>query len=370
MSTPTWGQQPQYPGSGPAGQASFGQPQQGGYGQPPQGGFGQPPQQSSYGQPPAQGSYGQPQQGSFGQPPQQGSFGQPQQGSYGQPASPYAQPTPTMPLPFGASGQPAPAGPQAGSRKRPGAGLWIGLGAGALVLLLVLGAVIGEFVTRGNVNGQLQAKADAIATSLAEGVEIEGSFTPSVEGFSYLTQQLAGRYDHITFAGHDLTLDGAPARLTFDAYGVPSDLAGAATRIQVDREIPADAFVAWLASQSASEDNDFTGMDDVQVTFNDGSVTVRSEYPELQTSFEYTYELRAENGVFVSQMTGGEMVLFGSSIDLSADDPVELPMCDGVADVQGEALDLAVTTEGITQSWAVTGGGATLDNLGAIGGCA
>lgn len=307
-------------------------------------------------------------------------------GGYGRPASPYAQPqqspTPAAPAP-GYPGQQANQGwqgypgAQQGApgqqgaygqppKKKPGMGLWISLGAGALVLLLVAGVFIGEFVTRGNVDGELQAKADAI-TLEAGGATVEGGYEVEVDGFSYLTQQMGGTYEHVSMTGDDQSLDGGEFSSTIDLYGVPADLSSAAERVEVSIFMSPDVVAtAMLSSIDDLDDSTF----DTSVELGDGTMTVTEADPDIDIGFMYVYEWRVEEGAFVAELVESSMNLFGETIEGgSTGDAEELPLCGDAGDVSAEALDASVSSDGISLSWAVTGGDATLDNLGPIAGC-
>lgn len=346
MSTPpNWGQSPQGPanpnsGSGGSGQfgpaaGGFGQPGQSGYGQPASGGYGQgaPGQQGNYGQHGVagqqagagqQGSYGQQgapgRQGGFGPPAGYGQGGQTPPPAFGQPAGP-AQQTgfgqPAAPGQQAGFGQPArqfgpgqgagaqqfgqPGGtqgygqqgfgaqPGAPAKKKMSTGLLVALGAAALVVLLVAGVVIGEFVTRSNVNSDLAEKTGSISLAQGDGeVQIEGDYEVSVAGFSYLASSIGGTYEHISFTGVEQTFNGKPFESSFDAYGVPSDLAGPAERIEFRMFFSAETFEDF-AMGNMGEDSTVNGVElrDGEIAFSFGTDPIE---------LDQVVEFRVENG--------------------------------------------------------------------------
>ncbi|GGA59075.1 hypothetical protein GCM10011490_06310 [Pseudoclavibacter endophyticus] len=404
---PPWAQQPNgqpgagfgatagqpAPGQPGAGQSSFGQPT-GGYGQSSgyaqTSGHGQP----AYGQPGhTQPGYGQPGQGQYGQPsfgqPGQGQYGQPgygQPGSYGSPTPGYAQGSapgaPPQPFgqqaPSGAPGQPGnlgqpgygamTGGAPASGTKKPRMALWISLGAAALVVLLVAGVVIAEFVTRGNVTGDLEAKAEAISISHGDST-VEGTYDVSVDGFSFLSQQVGGSYDHIAFSGVDQTLNGQPYSSSFDAYGVPSDLSGPAERIEFNSHRPVDAIQGLLAEDDDADAE--AGAGESTVELGDGQIISSYSYSSggYEISYELVYEIRVEDGEFVSQVMSSKINIFGSVSESGEEEPQTMPVCEDQDGLEGEAKEATISPDGVTLVWSVTGERATLDNLGDIAGC-
>lgn len=346
------------PGSGYGAQTSGYGAQTSGYGAPTQGsGFGG--QTSGYGGQTS--GYGGQSTG-YGAPPQQ--VGAP--GGFGRPASPYGPPATQ-----GGYAQPGPqafaglqqGGPAASAKKKPGAGLWITLGAIGLVVLLAVGAVVAEFVTRGGVDGDLQAKADAIGLEIG-GESVEGGYAVEVDAGLYLPQKMGGTFDAVTISGVEQTVAGAPFSVSFVATEVPADLAGPAASIETTMIIPEEAFLAQM-TELDDEDSEL----ETVVELGDGSYVIRQSATDLDIEFEYVYTIGVENGVFVETLTEVTLTLWGESTTDKPNTTTELPICEDLDGVEAEARDATVTPDGLTISWGVTGEGATLDNLGPIGGC-
>ena len=350
------------------GQGSFGTAGTPGYGTPASGAGGQ-----SYG--PGAGSPGQTGHApGYGAPSPQGSGGYPgRAGGYGTPAgpgqvfgqqNPYGQPTSTAPafagLHVGAGAAPTP------TRKR-GPGLFIALGAGALVLLLVLGGVIGEFVTRGNVTGDLAQRAENAKIGFAD-TTFSGGYDVRIDGFSVLAQVLGGKFDRVALDGRDLKAHDAPVDLNWTVTGMPTDHSAPSDSIHTELSYSVDALTAAVTAALEASDSDKKW--DYSVSPASGnSMEVSVSAKGGKAGITYRVEYAVQDGKLMMTFRDQNLVFDSTKIPLGDSDPVEVEVCKDVEEVEVKVTDATISKEGATFGWTVTGGGARVDRLESIGNC-
>lgn len=294
-----------------------------------------------------------------GQPGQQAPQGPGLQGPGAQGQSWQGQAPGGMPPHLNQAGQQSPA---KRSSKTP---LFIVLGAAALVILLVAGAVIGEFVTRGNVSGRLQAVATAMSVTHGPDGAVQGGYDYSVDAALYLPQVLSGSYDRVTFTGVSQTLGGQAFESTIDLYGLSSSLSGPAERIEVQTNAAPGSLDEWLVELAGQSDENY----EMTVELLDGQARISYSFTYVDATFDYYVEIRTDGSGFVAQVINSTMTIGGTPLSLGEEPPVDLNMCEDVSGIETTADSVTISPEGISFAWTVTGEGATLDNLGAIASC-
>ncbi|MDO5052781.1 MAG: LmeA family phospholipid-binding protein, partial [Pseudoclavibacter sp.] len=273
--------------------------------------------------------------------------------------------------PYGPA-QSAPLGGPAGvGKKRRGPLIAVLVSAG-LVVLLVLGGVIAELVTRSGVEGELREQADAIVGETeAEGSTVAGGFLVEVHASSYLMQKLSGRFEHITMRGEGMTINGKNYDVVYDIYDLPADLKGPAGRIEVSLHVADDQFLG-LVNEQASDDGsggDSLPQDKMEIALGDGKYTVSYDAGEGY-GFEGEASLAVESGKFVIKPGKQTLLLPSGNIDITTEgESNQLPTCEQESPADVEALEVDISPDGLSAKWQATGPEATLDNLGSFGLC-
>lgn len=260
--------------------------------------------------------------------------------------------------PWGAPAAPGgPVGGPSAPRRGPSPVLWVVLSLG-LVVLLAGGAVVAELMARSNAAAALDAKAAAIKIERGDG-PTTGFTVEHPDGIALFRSA----YDELVFTS------GSGAATTFTVTGQPTDLALPAAQIDVTGPIDDDTVIDALELADGPL-RDFATT--LEVTHDEDGMRFTFSEPSIP-NVEVTGLVRmtATSGDIVAQVTDLQLLDGGVVVDRFLDeDPVLIDLCAGVDGATGELSTLTTDADGITGSWSVTGEGATLDNLSAVGACA
>ena len=232
--------------------------------------------------------------------------------------------------------------------------------AAAAVVLTLGGGVAAELVARSRLESDLLSRSGVEAAFPSR---TGGGFQARIGQASALLQQATGRAERLELQSRELSVDERPLSVELVAEGVPADLGGPAERVEVSVLMPAEAVTGRLAAEGGQ---DLYGRPETSI----GGERIGFRYRlSGEAEVRVELELRVEDGVFVVAAPASTLVADGQRVDLGAREPHPIELCPQLRDVQVEALESAVTSEGVRLRWRASGEGAVVERFGELMAC-
>jgi hypothetical protein len=219
---------------------------------------------------------------------------------------------------------------------------------------------VADAALRGYAEGRVR---DELAQSLP--ANVSGDVEVRIDGFSFLQQYLAGRFDHVVVTAPSLAVDGVPVSAEVVASGVPTDLGKPVDSLRAKLTLSESAVNSLIEVPGAAE-----------LRLEDGSVGYDGSASFLGFSVQYLVTAgvtsTADSVVLTpetaSLSSGSAVVDASGALKAVLDKPI--PVC--VAEYLPRGIELAaIAVAPGTATVQLSAQDFTLDeaSLGAVGAC-